>query len=66
MAKRIRKQTLIQSSRGIGAEQKAIYHNITGAGRGHVIREFFGLSADDERELTETIERAIDERLARL
>ena len=40
--------TFIQRSRSVGAADKAFFHNETGAGRARVIREFFGLSDEDE------------------
>jgi phage gpG-like protein len=62
MAKR-RGPTLIQQSRRVPAEQKAIYHQVTGAGKSHVRREFVGLTDDDERKIADTIDRALQKRL---
>lgn len=39
--------TFIQRSRAIGAAEKAYAHNISGAGRSRVKREFFALSDKD-------------------
>lgn len=57
-------ETLIQRSRALGAEEKAIFHNITGAGKSHVLREFMELNADDEDALTQIVEDGIDRLLA--
>jgi hypothetical protein len=40
--------TFIQRSRHESSEQKAIWHQVTGAGRGHVMRPFFGLTDDEQ------------------
>lgn len=40
--------TLIQRSRAVPGADKAFFHNVTGAGKSHVKREFFGLT-DGER-----------------
>ncbi len=56
MAKRQAKQTLIQRSRAISPQQKAIYHNVSGAGRGRVKREFFDLAQEDLTAVTELLE----------
>ncbi len=55
MAKTARRstQTLIQKSRGISPQQKAIYHNLVGAGRSRVKREFFDMGAEDVTAVTE-------------
>jgi hypothetical protein len=37
--------TFIQRSRAVPGGTKALYHNVTGAGRSHVMRKFFGLNA---------------------
>jgi hypothetical protein len=61
MAKRPKRSgpTFIQRSRAVASEQKAIYHNVTGAGRSGVIRQFFGVSAADETTLGNSLERLI-------
>jgi len=41
-------QTFIQRSRSKAPSEKAAYHQITGAGRAHVKREFFELTVADE------------------
>lgn len=48
MAKRKRTgPTFIGLSRQVPSEQKAIWHNVTGAGRSGVIRKFFDVNDDD-------------------
>jgi len=41
-------RTLIQRSRSVGAADKAFWHNVTGAGRAHILRPFFDLNDGDE------------------
>ena len=48
----------------MGAAEKAAYHQITGAGRGHVKRRFFGLSGEDERAISERIAQHLDRLIA--
>jgi hypothetical protein len=54
--------TFIQRSRGESSEQKAIFHNVTGAGRSHVIRDFFRLSDDDKQLAHDVLQKALNER----
>lgn len=49
------KQTLIQQSRSVGAEEKASYHQLTGAGRSHVKRKFIGLTEADKAAIRERV-----------
>lgn len=64
MAKRrSRGPTLIQQSRRVSAEQKAIWHQIQGAGKSHVKREFVGLTDEDERAIENRLQAALDKRL---
>ncbi len=60
-ARRLRKggPTYIQRSRQVSSEEKALFHNVLGAGRSHVIREFFGLSEADQTAAASLVERAI-------
>lgn len=58
--------TLIQQSRRVPAEQKAIYHQVTGAGKSHVRREFVGLTDEDARKIADTVDRALQKRLQEL
>jgi hypothetical protein len=65
-AKRLRKgPTFIQRSRSVGSEQKAIWHNVTGAGASRVIREFFGASLDDQVAVKGGIETLLQARIER-
>lgn len=49
--------TLIQQSRGISPSEKAAFHQITGAGKKHVLRKFFGLNASDEAVIVDRIDQ---------
>jgi phage gpG-like protein len=60
MAKRGRGPTLIQQSRRKSAEEKALYHNVLGAGQSRVKREFLGLTEQDERDIVDRLQKAID------
>jgi len=51
------------TSRNVGAEQKAIWHNTLGAGRRHVTREFLGLTLADEGWLLATALQLLERRL---
>jgi hypothetical protein len=64
MAKK-RTATMIQQSRRIPASQKAEWHAVTGAGRSHVIRDFFGLSGQEEQQIENEIGRSLDVNLQR-
>ena len=57
--------TLIQRSRAISPQQKAIWHNVSGAGRSKVKREFFALSAKDEDDIERMLETRVDVNLQR-
>jgi len=46
-AERGKGPTLIQQSRRIPDEQKALYHQVLGAGRSRVKRPFLGLTQND-------------------
>lgn len=54
-------QTLIQQSRDVSPSEKATFHQISGAGRRHVLRKFFGLSAADEAVITDRVEAFLDQ-----
>lgn len=64
MARRRRGPTLIQQSRRVSPAEKAIYHNVAGAGKSRVKREFFDLNASDvdalateaQRRMTRTLQ----------
>jgi hypothetical protein len=67
MAKRRprRKATLIQRSRSVSPQVKAMYHNVIGAGRSRVKREFFDLGSEDAEAITALLETRMDENLSR-
>lgn len=50
-------KTAIQRSRQVSPEEKAAFHQITGAGRSHVTRPFLGLTPDDEAAIVERVDR---------
>lgn len=52
--------TMIQRSRAMGAEEKAVFHNLTGAGRSHVLRPFMDLTEEDQNVLTTQVADGID------
>lgn len=52
--------TPTQRSRSVRAVDKAIFHNVTGAGKTHVLRPFFGLSPADEQAIEDELGVAID------
>lgn len=52
--------TPIQRSRAKGAAQKALFHEVTGAGKSNVKRQFFGLSDADEQWLEQELDQCID------
>lgn len=54
--------TFIQRSRSVGAADKAYYHDVAGAGKSHVKREFFDLSEED----IDVIQDAVDAHIARV
>jgi hypothetical protein len=69
MAKRARRSgsgTFIQQSRAVSSEQKAIFHNIMGAGRRGVKRAFFDLNASDKQRAGEMLDRLVSEKLKQL
>lgn len=47
-------------SRQVLPSDKAAFHQITGAGRSRVLRQFFGLSAADEEVITQQIAQGLD------
>jgi len=55
--------TFISQSRGVSAEQKAMYHNILGAGRKGVLRKFFDLNTSDQTALRDGLEKLLSARL---
>jgi hypothetical protein len=55
--------TFIQRSRGVSSEEKAMYHNVTGAGTSHVRRVFFDLSPEDAALCQTTLHDALVTRM---
>ena len=53
---------MVQRSRRIGAEEKATWHHVTGVGKKRIKRQFFDLTAENERE----IEAMVQAHLTRL
>lgn len=57
--------TLIQRSRAVPGADKALFHNVTGAGASRVKREFFGLTPDEETTIRDRVQahlsRAVNE-----
>lgn len=58
-----RGQTFIQRSRAVGAADKAFFH-VTG--NHGIVRDFFGLSDDDETAVLALVERAVERGLDRI
>lgn len=55
--------TFIQRSRAVSSEQKAIYHQVLGAGPRHVVRPFFTLGETEQDEIGQALEGLIQARL---
>lgn len=55
--------SFIARSRQTSSEEKAMFHNVTGAGKSGVIREFFNLHETDQEALRDDLERLIATRL---
>jgi hypothetical protein len=51
--------TMIQRSRQKASEEKALYHQVLGAGRSRVKREFLGLTAEDETKISQRLAQHI-------
>lgn len=64
MATRKKTQTLIQQSRAVSPQEKAIYHVVTGAGRARVVRDFFNLGPGDEDAIVRLLQGRMTTRLA--
>lgn len=60
-----RKATFIQASRSVSPSEKAAFHQISGAGKSHVLRQFFGLSSLDEAAILKLIDERIDQAIAK-
>lgn len=57
--------TRIQQSRAKSPAEKATYHELLGAGRSKVKREFFGLNSDDEAAIYARIEAGVSDHVNR-
>lgn len=57
--------TLIQRSRAISPQQKAIYHAVAGAGKARTIRDFFDLGPGDAEAIGRLLQRRVTERMTR-
>jgi hypothetical protein len=55
--------TFVGRSRSVSSEQKAIFHNVLGAGRRGVMRRFLGMGEARTEAARETLERLVDARL---
>lgn len=51
--------TFIQQSRAVSPEQKALYHQVLGAGKSRVKREFFGVSDADLGAIRTRLEQGV-------
>ena len=65
-AAKVSPATFIGKSRAESSEQKAIWHNVTGAGRSHVKRKFFDLNESDKVALVGALEQSVAARLKRV
>lgn len=63
MSKTKGRSTLIQRSRDVKPSEKALFHNVSGAGRSKVKREFFNLDASDVGALRDELERRVTKNL---
>lgn len=57
MAKRAKGPTFIQRSRAMSSEEKAMYHNVAGAGKSRVTRVFFELDDADIDAIVDQVDR---------
>jgi hypothetical protein len=65
MAKRRRRQTLIQRSRAVSPQTKATYHTATGAGASKTKRQFFDVGREDADAITALLSTRLDRNLQR-
>lgn len=63
MARARRGPTLVQRSRAVPPGQKAVYHQVAGAGTSRITRKFFDLNADDLSVLAAELDRRLGQRL---
>ncbi len=57
--------TLIQRSRAVGAEDKARYHDVLGAGKSRTLRKFLGLTPEETAMVRERVARYLDDLVRR-
>ena len=55
--------TFIQRSRNESSEQKAMFHDVMGAGRSHVRRHFFGLNDAEAERCKDLLARELGKRV---
>lgn len=55
--------TFIQRSREVNPEQKALYHQVLGAGKSRVKREFFDISQADIAALAARLQKLMGEKI---
>jgi hypothetical protein len=58
-----RKETIVRDSRAKSPMEKASYHNVLGAGRSKIKREFFALNAKDFDEIGKLLDSRLSKRL---
>lgn len=56
--------TFIQRSRAVAGADKALFHNVTGAGKAHVIRKFFGLAPDEKTLIRDRVQTHVSRQVA--
>jgi hypothetical protein len=56
---------MIQRSRAVSPQDKAVFHAVTGAGKARTVRNFFDLGPGDEAEAERMLQRRLTERLQR-
>jgi hypothetical protein len=54
--------SMVQRSRKVPAAEKAVYHQIAGAGKSRIKREFFGLTPQDMDMISALLERRLSQR----
>jgi phage gpG-like protein len=59
-----RGSTLIQRSRSVAGADKALFHNVTGAGKSHVKRKFFGLTPDERNTIRDRVQAHVSRQVA--
>lgn len=58
--------TLIQRSRSVGAEDKARYHDVLGAGKRRTLRKFLGLTTGEQATVRERVAKHLNALVARV